>query len=477
MKNLQPERVFFYFEEISKIPRGSGNMKEISNYCENFAKKLGLEYKKDEFGNVVIFKPASCGYENSDPVMLQGHLDMVCIKEKDCDTDFEKDGIKTYIDGDFIKAKGTTLGADNGIAVAVIFAVLEDKTLLHPPIEAVFTVDEEVGMLGALKLDMSMFKAKKMINLDSEEEGIVMVSCAGGEDFSAILPAKKEKKSGTKITVGLKGLKGGHSGVEINSGRVNAAMLCGRVLSTLKKSCDFDVISISGGDKSNAIPDSCLLEVCTNDPSGFVNEAEKCFEVLKKEFAFREPNFAPEAQKGENGEFYVFDGEAQKKLVFALLCAPCGVVEMSSEIEGLVETSLNLGILKTDEKGVEFKFSLRSNKKSAQSFLKMRLETIFCALGCECKSSGYYPPWEFKDNSRLQKTYSAVYEKICKKTPEIAAIHAGLECGVFSSASENLECISVGPEMFDVHTVFERLNISSVQRFFEVIKKVLEELK
>ena len=474
--NLCTERFFYYFKELSKIPRGSGNMKAVSNYCEDFAKSHGLEYIKDDACNIVIFKPASVGFEKSKPVILQGHLDMVCQKTEECEIDFEKDGIEIYEDGDFLKAKGTTLGADNGIAVAMILAVLEDEKLLHPAIEAVFTVDEEVGMLGALKLDMSVLKADKMINLDSEEEGVITVSCAGGGDLCAVLPFENTKKQGTEITLTLKGLKGGHSGVEINSGRINADMLAGRILDAVGKKCDFDIISINGGDKSNAIPNKCTAKVCAYDAEEFCKYAKEYLEVVKDEIAFREKEFCFDIAKGESGEFNAVDENSAKKLLYALVCSPCGVVEMSAEIEGLVETSLNLGVLKTEKNRIFLQFSLRSNKSSALGFLTRRLEVFFSALNFECETSGYYPPWEFKDNSALQSIYSNVYEEFTGQKPEIAAIHAGLECGVFSSALKGIECISVGPEMFDVHTTNEKLCISSAKRLFEILKKVLEKL-
>ena len=248
LKGIKPEKVFRYFEEISAIPRGSGNMEGISAYCMAFAEKLGLRAIKDDANNVVIFKDGTKGYENSEPVILQGHLDMVCQKTEDCNIDFEKDGLDIYIDGDFIKAKGTTLGADNGIAVAMIMAVLESGEIEHPPIEAVFTTDEVIGLIGAGKLDMSVLTGKKMVNLDSEDPSVLTVSCAGGSDFIMKLPFKKIKKNGSRITISLKGLQGGHSGVEIDSGRVNADILMGRILNYAVGVANFDIISVNGGD-------------------------------------------------------------------------------------------------------------------------------------------------------------------------------------------------------------------------------------
>lgn len=475
--NLTQSRVFHYFKEISAIPRGSGNMKGIADFCENFAKSLNLEYIRDNLDNVIIFKPATPDYENSEPVILQGHLDMVCQKTEDCDIDFEKDGINLYIDGDFIKAHGTTLGADNGIAVATVLAILESDTLKHPPIEAVFTVDEEVGMLGAMALDMSVLKGKRMINLDSEEEDTLTVSCAGGGDFTVNMPIAHEKKSGTAVTLAVKGLKGGHSGVEINSGRVNANLLAGRILDSVKKDCDFDIISINGGDKSNAIPNRCTAKLCVCDTIAFKTATEKVFDIIKKEISHREEAFNIELIFENQGEYDVFSTETRDKLLLTLLCVPNGVIEMSAEIENLVETSLNLGILKTDKEKTELGFSLRSNKKSAQAFLERRLGAFFASIGLGYEKAGFYPPWEFKSNSPLQKLYCEIYEKHYGKKPIVAAIHAGLECGVFSSAIDNLDCISVGPAMYDIHTTAEKLSISSTERLYSILTDMLEKMK
>ena len=291
MTNLKPERVFYYFKQISDVPRGSGNCNGMAHYCKNFAANHNLKYVKDDADNVVIFKDGTPGFENSEPVILQGHTDMVCQKTENATTDFINRGIELFIDGDFLKAKETTLGADNGIAVAMILAILESTDIPHPPIEAVFTSDEEIGLIGAGKLDMGMLKAKKMINLDSEEDDTVTVSCAGGCHLLAKTPVEYHEKNGTKITVTLKGLKGGHSGVEINNNRVNADTLAGRFLNHIKKSSDFDIININGGDKDNAIPNKCVIELCVDDVDSFINNAEEYLNIIKSEIADRESGF------------------------------------------------------------------------------------------------------------------------------------------------------------------------------------------
>ncbi len=475
--NLKPQRVFEFFEQLSAIPRGSGNMSAIARFCENFAKEHNFKYIRDDADNVIIYKNGTAGYENSDPIILQGHLDMVCQKTPDCDIDFNSEGLRLYVDGDFLKARGTTLGADNGIAVAIILAILENDSIAHPPIEAVFTVDEEVGMLGARALDKSVLKGTQMINLDSEEDGTVTVSCAGGSDFKVNIPLETSFKTGVSVTLDIKGLKGGHSGVEINKNRVNANMIAGRVLNQLKSQLDFDVISINGGDKPNAIPNRCVVQLCVTDTVGFCKLAQSCFDTVKSEICDREPDFSPTVTAGGNGSFACFSEEIKNKIIYTLLCVPNGITEMSAEIDGLVQTSLNLGVLMTDSDGVVLHFALRSNKMSALSFLQQRLCAFFDVLKLPCQAFGHYPAWEFNENSRLRDVYCSVYTQTFHKQPRIEAIHAGLECGVFADAIKNFDCIAIGPALYDVHTVNEKLSISSTENLFYLIIKILEKLK
>lgn len=477
LENLEPNRVFKYFEEISKVPRGSGNMDKISEYCMEFAKKHSLEAICDDANNVIIFKAGTKGYENSEPIILQGHLDMVCQKEQDRDIDFEKDGLDIYVEGDFIKAKGTTLGADNGIAVAIILAILESDSFEHPPIEAVFTSDEEIGMIGALKLNIDNLKGKKMINLDSEDPQKITVSCAGGSDFKMIIPVNRKKAEGEKIVLTVKGLKGGHSGVMINSGRVNANILMARILNYASNIAEFDIISINGGDKGNAIPLLSVAEIVTNDGDELIGKLKEYAAVIKKEISVRESGFEFEIKTIEKGSFNIIEGDLKEKLIYMLLCAPNGVIEMSREIENLVETSLNLGILKTEEDKIIALFSLRSNKQSALSFLEEKMKTYSKCIDCQVETGGHYPPWEFKDNSNLQRIYKDKFKEKFGFEPEIEAIHAGLECGIFSSTIDGLDCISVGPVMMNIHTTKECLSISSTKDTFEIILNVLKACK
>lgn len=474
LSNIEPKRVFHYFEKICSIPHGSSDMKKIADFCEDFAKENTFRYIRDNSDNVVIFKPASQGYENTEPVILQGHLDMVCQKSENTEIDFSAEGIRPYIDGDFIKAEGTTLGADNGIAVAIILAILESDSYKHPPIEAVFTVDEEIGLLGAGSLDCSCLKGKKMINIDSEEDDCVTVSCAGGRDFCVTVPVKRVEKAGCKVTVTLRGLQGGHSGVEIHKGRVNANILAGRFLNRFREDNGVHLISINGGDKSNAITNLCRIELLVENDGLFVEEAKAYLEIIKNEISSRENSFCYDIDVSHTEIALVLSDEAKKQISFALVSSPQGVMDMSAEIEGLVETSMNLGILRTNAESVYFHYSFRSNKKTAIDFLQDKMTAVFSIIPCEIEVSGGYPSWEYKADSTLRELYCECYREHYGKAPKIEAIHAGLECGVFDSKIENLDCISVGPNMFDVHTFNERLSISSTDNLFKVLLNVLE---
>ena len=478
LKNLQPERVFYYFDKITKIPHGSGDTDKIASFCVNFAKEHNLKHYRDEANNVVIYKDATKGYENAESVILQGHLDMVCQKTEDNTIDFSKDSLEVFVDGDFLKAKNTTLGADNGIAVACVLAILESDTYAHPPIEAVFTTDEETGMIGATALDTSVLNSKKMINIDSEEEDTMTVSCAGGSDFKVTFSFAREEVNGTEIEIVLKGLQGGHSGIEIDKGRVNANILAGRILNHLKNKADnFRVISINGGNKTNAITNLTKISLCVNNKDEFIKNATEYFEVIKNELSVREPDFTYDINSLENGTFKSIKKEVSDAVIYALTCVPNGVIDMSAEIKKLVETSLNLGILETDESNIKMHISLRSNKETTMNALEEKLSAFFGRLPCEFSVFDKYPSWEFNNNSTLQKLYKEVYEKETGKALKVEAIHAGLECGVFASKIKDFDCISIGPDMFDVHTVKERLSVSSTERIFKILLKVLENCK
>ena len=473
--NAVHEKVLEFFYDICSIPHGSGNTRAIAEWCVDFAKKRNLKVIKDKFDNVIIYKGASAGFENSKPVILQGHLDMVCQSDKDFD--FTNNALDVYTDGDFIKAKGTTLGADNGIALAMILAILDDSTLSHPPIEAVFTSDEEIGMVGALKLDTKLLKSKRMINLDSEEENKLTVSCAGGRDIKIEVPLIREKVRGTLVKISLEKLLSGHSGVEIDKGRVNADSLLSRILNHMAKFFDFSIISISGGTKSNAIPGEARAEIVTKNADEFILEADKYLSIVKEEISAREPNFVFSIKEVETGDFNCIEKRLGEKIIKFLVASPFGIINMSAQIKGLVETSINLGILDCTDNTLTAVYSLRSNKMSALDALEEKITALSSLLVCKVTLFGHYPSWDYKENSQLQKLYQKCYREIFEKDIEIEAIHAGLECGVFASQIENLDCISIGPDLFDVHTTNEKMSISSVFRVLDVLLKVLHELK
>ncbi len=477
LSHLSPQDVFGYFEALTRIPHGSGNMEKISSFCLEFAEKHGLEAERDAANNVIIRKPAARGYEAAEPIILQGHLDMVCQKEETSEIQFETDGLEIFEDGEFIRAKGTTLGADNGIAVAMMLAILADNTLSHPPIEAVFTTDEEIGMVGAMALDMSRLKGKRMINMDSEDPAVVTVSCAGGSDFTAVLPVKRKTRSGYGVTVNVKGLSGGHSGVEIDKGRVNANLMMSRILNHLRKNHAFGIISLDGGDKGNAIPVSCTARLCAENPEALLDELRQYEGVVREEIEAREPGFCCLAEASEKGDFDVIDASSEAKLLHALLLVPNGVMEMSVEIEGLVETSLNMGILKTEEDAVTVAFALRSNKKTALDFLEEKLTAFFGFLDFRTETGGHYPPWEYKSDAEMQRLYIEKYREKTGKEARVEAIHAGLECGVFAAAIPQLDCISIGPEMHGIHTVQEKLSISGTKALYEIVLEMLKDLR
>ncbi len=467
LTGLKPERVFEIFEDICSIPHGSGNTKAISDYCADFAKRCGLWYSQDNLNNIIIKKPAFKGYENAEPVVLQGHLDMVCEKENGVDFDFERDGLKLKVDGDFVSAAGTTLGGDDGIAVAIALSILEDKSVRAPEIQVIFTTDEETGMYGAVGIDVSCITAKKFINIDSEDEGIFTVGCAGGARVDIKLPLKSELNTKPAYTVQIKGLTGGHSGTEINKGRLNANKLLGKFLSDTQ---NVQIGEIKGGNKDNAIP---VFASCT-----VVSDSD----IISKAAVFEESNRVP-----EDNELTVtvtpcecerlFDLESSKKIIGLINSLPFGVVALNPDIEGLVETSLNIGIIRSDENEFSVSLSVRSSKRSQKEALIDRLKTIGESYGAAVSVRGDYPAWEYRKCSTLRDKMNEVFEKMYGKKPKIEIIHAGLECGLFGEKIKDIDAVSIGPDLFDIHTPRERLSISSVKRTYEFICCVLEELK
>lgn len=469
--------VFDIFNKLCKIPHGSGDMQRISNFCVDFAKEYNLDYIQDDALNVVIFKAGTGSLKDAEPIILQGHIDMVCQAAEDMDFDFSKDEIKTYIEGDLVKAEGTTLGADNGIAVAMIMAILQSDDIEHPPIEAVFTTDEEIGMIGAGKLDMSVLKAKRMINLDAEDDDELTVSCAGGCDVKLTLPLNRVSKRGDKVKLTIKNLQGGHSGIEIDNGRVNANILMGRLLNYGICNNNFNLLSIDGGTKGNAIPKSSVAELLVDNYDAFALVMNGYIKTIKNELSDREGNMEIHIEKAEEGCFDVIDDETTSKFIHILLTCPNGIVDMSKMIENLVETSLNLGILKTNDENAIFQFALRSNKLSALNFLKERLESYSRYLNLEYSTFGEYNPWEYKEDSILREQYIETYKKMTENELKVVAIHAGLECAVFSAKIPELDCIAIGPTMRGVHTIEEELSISSTEKIFAILCEILKGCK
>lgn len=481
LSNLEPKSVFYYFEQICSIPHGSGDTKAISDYCVDFAKEQNLRYIQDASNNVIIFKDGTKGYENSAPVILQGHLDMVCEKENGYEIDFEKDGLKLCLDEGIVTAEGTTLGGDDGIAIAYTLAILSSKDIPHPPMEAVFTVDEEIGMLGAAALDVSALKGRIFLNIDSEEEGCLLTSCAGGVGATAHLPLKREKTDGIRVTVDVKGLQGGHSGVEIDKGRANACMLLGRTLYRLKEDFDFALISVSGGWKDNAIPRAATAELFVKD----FDVAEKMKTVLSeveaiyaKEYSLTDPAVVLQlSMDKETVTESVMSEDTTKKVIAMLVNLPNGIQRMSYDIEGLVQTSLNLGILKTDESEVSAAFAVRSSVETEKAELVSRISSLMGIFGGTVTLNGDYPAWEYRKDSKLRDLMVEVYKEQYGKEPSIEAIHAGLECGIFSGKLQGLDCISYGPEMKDIHTPQERMYVDSVLRTWNLTLEVLKRLE
>lgn len=476
---LKPKKVFEYFEDICSIPHGSKNTKAISDYCVAFAKEHGLKYIQDEMNNVIIFKEGSAGYEASEPIIIQGHMDMVCEKENGVDIDFEKDGLRLFVDGDFLKADGTTLGGDDGIAIAYAFAILDDDTLAHPPLEVVITVDEEIGMLGAEGIDLSMLKGKKLLNIDSDEEGVFLTSCAGGLTAECELPVTRKSTEGMEYELKITDLQGGHSGSEIHKEHGNAIMLIGRLLKQLADQIDFSVVSLTGGLKDNAIPRETICTILMNEAlETELQELVKEYDAdLKKEYHISDPDVSVLCTKKENLSVDALDRTSFAKVLFMLRNLPCGVQNMSMDIPGLVETSLNAGIMTLSEDTFSLSFSVRSSVTSRKYEVTDRLCFVTEFLGGSVNISGDYPAWEYKADSKMRDLMVQTYRDLFQEEPKIQAIHAGLECGIFSGKIDGLDCISFGPANFDIHTPKERLSISSTEKVWNLIVEFLKRSK
>ncbi len=475
---LQPQKVFTYFEELTKIPHGSGNTKAISDYCVSFAKEHHLTWYQDELNNVILVKEASKGREGDAGVIIQGHLDMVAVKVADSPHDLLKDALPLAIHGDWISSTKTSLGGDDGIAVAYALALLSDDSISHPHLEVILTVDEEVGMEGASGIDLSMIKGKYLLNLDSEEEGILLTSCAGGLRGDMKIPVQYVEAEGIRYQISMTGLLGGHSGAEIHKERVNAIKLAGRLLHTLNEELDISIVSFTGGEKDNAIPRECLIEVLTTaeDAAELEELIRKQEEIYRKEYAVSDSGIELKIKNHGAGTDRVLTPMAQEKIIFLLMNMPNGIQNMSMDIPGLVETSLNAGIAALKEDCFELTASVRSSVKSRKYAVSTQLKYLTEFLGGEYTVYGDYPEWEYKRDSRLRELAVSVYEELFGKKPEIQAIHAGLECGILLEKCPDLDVISFGPDMRDIHTPKEVLSISSTQRMWEYLIAILKKI-
>lgn len=475
LAGLEPAAVFGYFEDICAIPHGSHNEKQISDYLVEFAKKNGLKYIQDEVNNVILFGEGTCGMEDHAPVILQGHMDMVCDKDAGVTLDMAVDGLDVTHDGTCVFAKGTTLGGDDGIAVAYALALLADKTIPHPPLEVIITVDEEVGLLGANAIDLSMLKGRTMINLDSEEEGIFTVSCAGGAHAVISLPVDRKPVYGPCIRLSVSGLRGGHSGAEIHKNRANANKVMGEFMSRIQNLMPLCLTSLSGGSKDNAIPYTCQATLVAMGIQ--LERINAIAEVLQAEVRekYDEPEASIQAFDVDALGGNSLSTESTAKVIGLLCAAPNGVQSWSQDIDGLVQTSLNLGIVKLGDR-LSATFSVRSSVNAEKEALLEQLKTIAGFYDASFTRSGEYPAWEFKKDSCLRDTMVQVYKEMFGKEPEVLAIHAGLECGILSEKLPGLDCVSIGPQMHDIHTSREKLEIGSTKRTWEFLLAVLKAL-
>ena len=475
LAGLNPASVFGYFEQICSMPHGSGNTKIISDYLVNFAKEQGLEFIQDELNNVIIFVPGTGDKQDHAPVIIQGHMDMVCEKDADCPIDMDTQGLDITHDGNYIFANGTTLGGDDGIAVAFAMALAADRSIVHPPLELVITVDEETGMYGAAGIDLSMLKGRMLLNIDSEEEGIFTVSCAGGARSTIRVPFARKPVYGPCVRLVVKDLQGGHSGVEIHKNRANATKVMGEYLRRVSEKMPLAITAFGGGSKDNAIPRSCEATfVALGNKLEFINDiASEMQDEIRRNYA--EPEAVLEAFNVDAMGGNALSVEDSKKLIELVCAVPNSVQAMSQQIPGLVQTSLNLGI---SDLGAELKltFSVRSSVNQEKQDLLTQLRAIAEQFGGSYSQTGEYPAWEYKEDSHLRDTMVQVYGRMYGKQAEVVAIHAGLECGLLGEKLPGLDAVSIGPEMHDIHTSRERLGIASVGRTWDFVLEILKAL-
>lgn len=471
---LEPQAVYRFFEELCRIPHESSNTRAASDWAESFARERSLRYRRDDAGNVIIWKDATPGYEDHPTVMLQGHLDMVCVKDNGVEHDFEKDPLDLYIDDGFVKARGTSLGGDDGIAVAMAMAILDDDSNIpHPPLEAVFTVDEEIGMLGAGALDCFDLKSKYLLNIDSEVEGVLTVGCAGGTRCEITLPLHAEAAQGALVTLNLEHLSGGHSGTAIHMGFANADKLMGECLAAL--GCP-RLVSLSGGQQDNAIPNQCRAVILVDEDKmeAVTAQANDWFETARAQWT-NDPNMTLTIT-AEVGSAAALSVAASKEALDLINALPNGVQAMDPDLPGQVQTSLNLGILALAESELKLVFLVRSSSLSQQCSLTEQLLRIAISHGAFFSTTSSYLPWEYRKDSALRDTMVAVYTQQYGKPPVVETVHAGLECGLLMKKMPGLDAVSFGPDLIEIHSTRERMGIASTERTWKFLLGVLAAL-
>lgn len=478
LSNLKPELVWKHFEEITKHPRPSKNERKVVEYVLSVVKNLGLEYKQDSFGNILVKKPATKGKENLKTVCLQGHLDMVCEKNRDVQHDFDKDPIQIYVDGDWVRAKGTTLGADNGIGVAAALAIMESNDIEHGPLEFLFTLDEETGLTGATNLSQDFLKADILLNLDSEEEGSFYIGCSGGKDTEGRFVYVKENVPSQSLAykISVTGLKGGHSGLDIHLGRGNAIKILTRLLWNLQNNFDLRVSKIEGGSKRNAIPREAFADIVIADSKekDFANFVNKFYEMVKFELGKVEPNLNVSFDKINLPEF-VIDKPTQFRLLNTLYALPHGVIKMSADLPDLVETSTNLATINFNDE-IVVGTSQRSSVETEKEDIVSMNRAIFLLANAQVKHGDGYPGWKPDINSEILKEMKSIYYKLYNKEPEVKAIHAGLECGIIKEKYPSMDMISFGPTILGAHSPDERVQISTVEKFYNLLLETLKNI-
>ena len=471
------DAVFHYFREIAAIPHGSHHTEQISEYLAGFAGKRGLSYVQDDTNNVIITKKASEGYENAEPIALQGHIDMVLAREPEKMIDLLTEPITILEDGDWMFADGTTLGADNGIAVAMMLAVLDSDSIRHPLLECIFTADEEVGLIGASAIDLSGLKSRRLLNLDSESEGVFCAGCAGGADVVCEMPVKKKSRQGQILRVKVSGLMGGHSGSDIHLGGANAIRLLARALYSAYTEIPFRLVSVQGGDANNAIPTNAEagILVTGEDDAGRIAELiARTGEQIAAEYKFTDPDMRWSAETEENSESECVSNKRTRIILEYLMSLPTGITHMNPVIKGMPQTSLNMGIIRMFKDRLQLEFMVRSGVNTQTGYLCDRLACISSGFGASSTVRSSYPAWEYRKDSPLRDLAVATYREMTGREAEVEVIHAGLECGILSGKLPGLDCLSAGPTMQNVHTVRERVSKSSVQNVWKFVLALLE---